>query len=199
MTQEAASQRAVHTGIESSLFSFSVARCKMSDRSSNPERTVQTARFLQQQPLFGAVDDRAMLAIMPLMRELEFAAGEVIVEEGQDGDSLFVICSGSVEVLKAGPATDDVFGKRIAVLKVGDVFGEMELIDMQHRSATVRTLEPVSALALTNGDLFQVYESDLPTFALIVLNLARELSRRLRNIDDLAVRSMSVQPAEEHC
>ena len=145
MTQEAASQRAVHTGIESSLFSFSVARCKMSDRSSNPERTVQTARFLQQQPLFGAVDDRAMLAIMPLMRELEFAAGEVIVEEGQDGDSLFVICSGSVEVLKAGPATDDVFGKRIAVLKVGDVFGEMELLDTQHRSATVRALEPVAA------------------------------------------------------
>jgi CRP/FNR family cyclic AMP-dependent transcriptional regulator len=153
---------------------------------------VQTAKFLQQQPLFGAVDDRAMQAIMPLMREFNFAAGEVIVQEGEDGDSLFVICSGSVEVLKAGPTTNDLLGKRIAILKVGDVFGEMELIDMQSRSASVRALEAVSVLALSNGDLFQIYESDLPTFALIVLNLAREVSRRLRSIDDLAVRYMSV-------
>ena len=153
---------------------------------------MQTAKFLQQRPLFGAVDDRAMPATMPLMREFNFAAGEVIVQEGEDGDSLFVICSGSVEVLKAGPTTNDLLCKRIAILKVGDVFGEMELIDMQSRSASVRALEAVSVLALSNGDLFQIYESALPTFALIVLNLAREVSRRLRSIDDLAVRYMSV-------
>lgn len=150
-----------------------------------------TARFLQEQPLFGGVDDQAMAAIMPLMRELTFAAGDVIVSEGEEGDSLFVICSGSVEVLKSSPEAETPFGDRIAMLKVGDVIGEMELIDMQNRSATVRALEPVSTLALSNGDLFRIYESDLPTFALIVMNLARELSRRLRSIDDLAVHYMS--------
>lgn len=155
------------------------------------ECSVKTARFLQDQPLFGGVDDQAMTAIMPLMRELDFAAGEVIVEEGDDGDSLFVICSGSVEVLKASPESAGLFGKRIAVLKTGDVFGEMELIDTQRRSATVRALEPVSTLALTNGDLFCIHEFDPPTFTLIVMNLARELSRRLRSIDDLAVRCMA--------
>ena len=150
-----------------------------------------TARFLQEQPLFGGVDDQAMAVIMPLMRELTFAAGDVIVSEGEDGDSLFVICSGSVEVLKADPEQDAQVAQRIAVLHVGDVFGEMELLDTQHRSATVRALEPVAALGLSNGDLFRIYESDLPTFALIVMNLARELSRRLRSIDDLAVHYMS--------
>lgn len=54
----------------------------------------------------------------------------------------------------------------------------------------LRALEPVSTRALSNGDLFRIYESDLPTFSLLVLNLARELSRRRRNIDDLAVRYM---------
>lgn len=151
-----------------------------------------TSRFLQEQPLFGGVDDQAIAAIIPLLGELAFAAGEAIVEEGEDGDSLFLICSGSVEVLKATAAEDGLFEKRIAVLNVGDVFGEMELIDMQRRSATVRALEPVSALALSNGDLFRIYESDLPTFTLIVLNLARELSRRLRSIDDLAVHYMAI-------
>jgi CRP/FNR family cyclic AMP-dependent transcriptional regulator len=119
-------------------------------------------------------------SIIPLLSELSFAAGEAIVREGDDGDTLFIICSGSVEVLKASAAEDGHFEKRLAVLKVGDVFGEMELIDMQRRSATVRALEPVEALALSNADLFTIYESDLPTFTLIVLNLARELSRRLR-------------------
>ena len=60
-----------------------------------------TIRFLQEQALFGGVDDQAMAAIVPLLSELTFAAGEAIVREGDDGDSLFVICSGSVEVLKA--------------------------------------------------------------------------------------------------
>ena len=152
---------------------------------------MKTARFLQDQPLFGGVDDQAMQKIMPLMRERDFAAGEVIVQEGEDGDSLFVICSGSVEVLKASPEAAGVFGKRIAVLTVGDVFGEMELIDMQRRSATVRALESVSTLALSNGDLLHIYEFDPPTFTLIVMNLARELSRRLRSIDDLAARYMA--------
>lgn len=150
-----------------------------------------TAGFLQQQPLFGGVDNQAMGSIMPLLREASFAAGELIVREGDQGDSLFVICSGSAEVLKSAPGTEAVFGKRIAILKVGDVFGEMELIDMQNRSATVRALEPVSALALSSADLFRIYEADLPTFALLVLNLARELSRRLRSIDDLAVNWMA--------
>ncbi|WP_291995989.1 cyclic nucleotide-binding domain-containing protein [Candidatus Accumulibacter sp. ACC012] len=156
-------------------------------------------RFLQDQALFGGVDDRAMAVIIPLLRELRFAAGEAIVGEGDDGDSLFIICSGSVEVLKASAAEDGHFEKRLAVLKVGDVFGEMELIDMQRRSATVRALEPVSALALSNGDLFTIYETDLPTFTLIVLNLARELSRRLRRLDDLAVHYMAMNTPAEAC
>ena len=152
---------------------------------------MQTAAFLQQQPLFGGVDNQAMGVIMPLLHEANFASGELIVREGDQGDSLFVICSGSVEVLKSSPETEAPFGERIAVLKVGDVFGEMELIDLQNRSATVRALEPVSTLALSNGDLFRIYESDLPTFSLLLLNLARELSRRLRNPADLAVHYMA--------
>ena len=137
---------------------------------------MEMVRFLQDQPLFGGVGDAAMQAIMRLMRPQEFAAGDVIVREGEDGDSLFVICSGTVEVLKACPTAADPLGKRIAVLDVGDVFGEMELIDMQRRSARIRALQPVRVLALSNGGLFQIYESDLPTFTLIVMNLARELS-----------------------
>jgi len=153
---------------------------------------METVRFLLEQPLFGGVGDAAMRVILQLMRPQEFAAGEVIFREGEDGDSLFVICSGTVEVLKACPTAADPLGKLIAVLSVGDVFGEMELIDMQRRSASIRAFAPVRLLALDNGGLFQIHESDLPTFTLIVMNLARELSRRLRRIDELAAGAPAV-------
>ncbi len=147
---------------------------------------METIAFLQQQPLFGGVTDTAMQAIMPLFREFDFVQGSVIVREGDDGDTLFVICRGSVEVLKNDISAEDPLGNRIAVLRKGDVFGEMEVIDMQARSASIRALEPVNALALSNGDLLKIYQSDMPTFTLIVLNLARELSRRLRRLDEFA-------------
>ncbi len=147
---------------------------------------METIAFLQQQPLFGGVTDTAMRAIMPLFREFDFSPGSVIVREGDDGDTLFVICRGSVEVLKSDVRAEDVLGNRIAVLRKGDVFGEMEVIDMQARSASIRALEPVNALSLSNGDLLKIYQTDMPTFTLIVLNLARELSRRLRRLDEFA-------------
>jgi hypothetical protein len=80
---------------------------------------------------------------------------------------------------------------------IDDVAGRLPLPARSRRAGgqgvavpALRLLKPVSVLALSNADLFQIYESDLPTFTLIVLNLARELSRRLRSIDDLAVRYM---------
>ncbi|HNH25247.1 MAG TPA: cyclic nucleotide-binding domain-containing protein, partial [Accumulibacter sp.] len=144
----------------------------------------ETIAFLQQQPIFGGVTDTAMQALIPLFRELDFPQGALIFREGDEGDSLCVICHGSVEVLKAEDGVDGHPGNQIAVLQKGDVFGEMELIDLQRRSASIRALTPVNVLSLTNGDLFQIYQSDLPTFTLIVLNLARELSRRLRRLDE---------------
>ena len=78
---------------------------------------MQTAAFLQQQPLFGGVNDRAMGAIMPLLREANFASGDLIVREGEQGDCLFVICSGAVEVLKSSPALgSELPSSRLATL-----------------------------------------------------------------------------------
>lgn len=147
------------------------------------------AEFLCQQPMFGGVRKQALTAILPLLREQHFAAGDVILREGDEGDALFLVCSGSVEVVKRSSTGEPEEERRIAVLAVGDVFGEMELIDTQRRSASVRALEPVTAVTLTNGDLLQIYQSDPTTFTLIVLNLARELSRRLRAIDTLLLQS----------
>ena len=107
--------------------------------------------FLQSHALFGGISDEAIEKIMPLLKEEKFSVGENIVGEGEDGDRLYFICEGSVEVLKTVASPEGASERRLAVFGVGDSFGEMELIDIQPRSATVRATEAVSALSLSNA------------------------------------------------
>jgi CRP-like cAMP-binding protein len=71
------------------------------------------------------------------------------------------------------------------VLGPGDWFGEMSIVDIQPRSATVRALAPGRLIRITPSDLDSLYRHDLRSYAIVVLNLARELSRRLRVADSI--------------
>jgi CRP-like cAMP-binding protein len=73
----------------------------------------------------------------------------------------------------------------VAILGPSDCFGEMSMIDMQARSATVRALAPSRLLKITSEDMDGLYRSDLKSYTLIVLNIARDLSRRLRVTDGI--------------
>jgi CRP-like cAMP-binding protein len=74
---------------------------------------------------------------------------------------------------------------RVAILGPNDCFGEMSMIDMQARSATVRAIAPSRLLKLTSENMDALYRSDLKSYTLIVLNIARDLSRRLRVTDGI--------------
>lgn len=138
-----------------------------------------TATSLEKHALFGGLKPHELELLRSLMKQERFAAGTDIVTEGDRGDRLYFIVSGSVEVLKAH--TDDKAAMtRLATLNAGDTFGEMELIDIQPRSATVRALEDVITLSLSNSDFYAVSQQDLHTFAMLIMNIAREISRRLR-------------------
>jgi CRP/FNR family cyclic AMP-dependent transcriptional regulator len=80
--------------------------------------------------------------------------------------------------------------RQLAILEEGATFGEMELIDIQCCVASVRALEDVKLLTLTNADMYRIYEDNLEAFAMIVMNIAREISRRLRRMDDLMTSSL---------
>lgn len=150
--------------------------------------TPETMRFFQNHALFGGLTDEMMVPVVALMREDRFEPGAVIVREGEPGDRMYFILSGTAEVFKdATPelTTDHEFA-RLSVMRPGDAFGEMGLIDVQARSASVRALEPVQAVSLSNRDLHKLYRTHAEIFTMIILNLARELSRRLRRMNTLA-------------
>jgi CRP-like cAMP-binding protein len=105
-----------------------------------------------------------------------------LFREGEDANAMFVVISGEVEVLKRSKRSVEA---RVAVLGPGDWFGEMSIVDIQPRSATVRALAPSRLLRVSSSDLDALYRHDLRSYAIIILNLARELSRRLRVADGI--------------
>ncbi len=132
--------------------------------------------LLQGTPIFGAIHARTLEVLLRGTGNVEVPAGSHFFREGEAANAMFVLESGRVSVVKR---RDDV-DHHLRELGAGDCFGEMALIDMSPRSASVIALEDCSAIRLTNADLFRVYQADLEQFALIQMNIARELSRRLR-------------------
>jgi CRP/FNR family transcriptional regulator, cyclic AMP receptor protein len=107
-------------------------------------------------------------------------AGRFFFRERDPADCMYVLESGRVAVLK------DWAGRELLLreLGVGDCFGEMALLDLFPRSASVRAVEECRAMALTPEHLYRLFEHDPTPFAVIQMNIGREMSRRLRESDE---------------
>ena len=79
------------------------------------------------------------------MQTVKFRAGDTIISEGEDGNTAFLIISGSVEV-SIGQAPK---AKTVGTLGAGDVFGEMSLIEPGPRSATVKAVTDTECVVTT--------------------------------------------------
>jgi CRP-like cAMP-binding protein len=141
----------------------------------------QAKEFLLSIPVFGGLPDVTMDRLLEMMQMRGFRAGEIVCTEGDLGREMFVLRAGLVEIRKRTKHE----GRQtvLAQLKGGDCFGEMSLIDVQPRSATVAVLEPTELYVLNNMDLYKLYETDLGGYTFLVQNICRELSRRLRRAD----------------
>jgi CRP/FNR family cyclic AMP-dependent transcriptional regulator len=133
--------------------------------------------------LFGALSDEVLTHLSHTLRTVRVNVGEAIFREGDtQAREMYVVLEGEIEVTKRSRRERDM---RIAILGPTDTFGEMSLIDMQARSATVRAIAPSRLIRVTSEDMDALYRFDLKSYALIVLNIARDLSRRLRVTDGI--------------
>jgi CRP-like cAMP-binding protein len=140
--------------------------------------------LLQAMPIFGALSDSALECLLEDAPWVERAAGEYYFREGDAAQSMFVIEQGAVEVLKRWEGSDWPLHE----LNAGDCFGEMALMDYFPRSASVRVVEDCRAVEIATSALHRLCERDIEQFALIQMNIGREVSRRLRATDELLFR-----------
>ena len=154
----------------------------------------ETREFIARISVFGAIPDEALEVLMPLIVERSFAAGEHVVTEGEPGKEMFVVRGGRLEVRKRlGP---DLGETVLATLGEGDCFGEMSLIDIQPRSASVVAVADSRLWVLNNMDLYRLYKLNLEAYAILVQNISRELSRRVRRADRVIV-EFSIQARDD--
>jgi len=132
--------------------------------------------------LFGGLNEEILTFLASCLRVSTLSPGDVVFREGENAAEMYVVLSGEFEVLKRSKRGIDA---RVAMLGMSDWFGEMSILDVQPRSATVRALAPARLLLITSGDLDAIYRRDQKAYALLVLNVARELSRRLRVADGI--------------
>ncbi|HAT11359.1 MAG TPA: cyclic nucleotide-binding domain-containing protein [Planctomycetes bacterium] len=141
-----------------------------------------TPDILRRYSLFGGLVDTQLNHLIERIRVDAFAAGTIIVRQGEKGDRLWCVAEGTVEVQRGVAGAPVV----IARLGPGETIGEMELIDMQPRSGTVVALTDCTLYGLALRDILALQREDLPSFTLVIMNLARDLSRRLRRMDATA-------------
>ena len=143
---------------------------------------MQQARIelLQRMPIFGGVRANILQFLLGLCPLESVPKNEFFFREGDQADSMFVLEEGKVAVLKSWCGQDHL----LRTLEQGDCFGEMAVMDLCPRSASVRAVEDCSAIRISAANLYQVYAQDLKQFALIQMNMGREVCRRLRELDD---------------
>lgn len=136
---------------------------------------------LSKSSLFDMLADAELgwIADRALARQLR--AGELVFEQGELGDSVYVIASGEVAV----EHQDEQGAQRtLAELGPAEFFGEMSLIDKVYRSATVRTRAQTQLLQLSTEDLSEFRGRFPAGYSLVVLNIARALAGRLREANE---------------
>ena len=137
--------------------------------------------FLVATPFFGGLSDASLDVLVTMLVERRFDVGAPVVAEGEQGRSMFVVQSGELVVSKLGDSGRAI---RVAGLARGDFFGEMTLIEMQSRSATVVAETPTVLYELTARNLYAYYKADIHAYVMVMQNINRELCRRLRRADN---------------
>jgi CRP-like cAMP-binding protein len=137
--------------------------------------------FLLATPFFGGLLDSGLDLLVSMLVERRFDIGAIVVTEGEPGRSMFIVQSGHLVVSKLGDSGRVI---RMADLAAGDFFGEMTLIEMQNRSATVIAESRTVLYELTARQLYTCYKADIYAYVMVLQNINRELCRRLRRADN---------------
>jgi CRP-like cAMP-binding protein len=136
-------------------------------------------KSLLKHSLFGGIEEKYIDKILSLLTEETYKPGDIIIVEGTPNDRILFIADGRVSIVRGDKVIYD--------LAEGNTFGEMEVLDIMPSAATIKAVTDVKVIAITNISLREIYKIDLKSFSLLLMNLARDLSRRLRIANEIMI------------
>ncbi|MCP4717386.1 MAG: Crp/Fnr family transcriptional regulator [Deltaproteobacteria bacterium] len=134
-------------------------------------------------PLFTGLSDQELDSLVKVAIKKTFPKSTVLCNEGDQSNSLYVICSGKVKVTK-----NDEDGKEVilAMLGPGEYFGEMSLLDSEPRSASVTTKEQTEIMLFSRDDFMRIFSSN-PVASNLLKGLLTRLREANKKIESLAL------------
>ena len=141
----------------------------------------EMAPILKNVTVFSGFDETNIRMRSDRCEILSFAPGTVIIEENSSATEIFIILKGTVSiVLGLGNEPFELmrFGS-------GNCLGEASVIGIQKHSASAVAVEESILLVLSRTVLMEIFETDKTLFSLLILNIARELARRLSHSNEL--------------
>jgi CRP-like cAMP-binding protein len=135
--------------------------------------------MLQEMPIFGAIQESTIKQLLHHAVIRELTRGDMVFREGELDTALYVIEQGRVSVHRRWEGED----YKLRELSPGDCFGEMALMDFKPRSASVVADTDCSLIQISAAQLGELYSQVPEQYTLIMMNLGREVCRRLKEAD----------------
>lgn len=143
-----------------------------------PKKTTPRLERLRNLSLFVNLTPSELRIVDGLMHERDYLAGEVIFDEGEEGQALYIIAAGEVLICRQGQAETG----RIAQLGPGTFFGDLALLDNSPRSAQARAATPCELIVFFRDDVVGLLDTHALIASKILRELARHLGARLRQL-----------------
>jgi CRP-like cAMP-binding protein len=121
-----------------------------------------------------------LAAIASVTEEVDFAQGEVVIREGEPGETMYLVIKGEVAVIKELPEEEKAKEIELDRIRAGDYFGEMALFEDRPRSATIRTAEDCRFLVLHKREFTEIVRE----YPQIALHICKALSDRLLKLHE---------------
>jgi CRP-like cAMP-binding protein len=144
--------------------------------------TSLVADDLRRCALFAHAGDDVLHALAEGMRSRRFRRGEVIFHQGDPGDSLQVVTSGSVKIVLSSRGGEEAI---IATLHPGEFFGELALLDGAPRSTSATAIEPTETLSLTRAAFLELLRRDPHIVEALLVSLAEVVRRLTGHVEEL--------------
>ncbi|MFC1959613.1 cyclic nucleotide-binding domain-containing protein [Chloroflexota bacterium] len=129
--------------------------------------------------LFAGLNTAQLQRLTEISKLVEYKDGDIIFERGAPGDALYIIRDGQVAVILTEGRTD---ARGVIYLGMGQIFGEMALIDRGERSATIQCGSAKVAIAVIRREDFETLcASDTAIGYVVMRNIANDISFKLRH------------------
>ena len=131
---------------------------------------------LQNTALFRSLKPLEIKLVDGLMHERRYLPNEIVFDEGEEGQALYLVMSGRVQISRSHSRGRQIVGE----LSAGSFFGDLALLDNSPRSAQVRALDACELAVFFRDDFLALMETDAVIGYKISLALARHIGQRLR-------------------